>query len=134
MNWKLLFRLSLFGLAMALATVTLIPTKIEPVFWLAIFIACAWFIAKNADRQYFWHGFVLSLINCVYITAAHVIFFHTYIGNHPEMLNMNDNLPLHNHPRILMLIMGPLFGAAFGLIQGLFSFIASKLVKKQATS
>ena len=34
MKWKLIFLLSLFGLAMAFATVFWIPSMIEPVFWL----------------------------------------------------------------------------------------------------
>ena len=35
-DWKLIFRLSLFGLAMAIATVFAIPSNIEPAFWLVI--------------------------------------------------------------------------------------------------
>lgn len=40
MDWKLIFQLSLFGLAMAVATVYVIPSNIEPVFWLVIFLIC----------------------------------------------------------------------------------------------
>lgn len=32
MNWKLIVRLSLFGLAMGIATMFLIPSTIEPIF------------------------------------------------------------------------------------------------------
>ena len=35
-DWKLISRLSLFGLAMAIATVFAIPSNIEPAFWLVI--------------------------------------------------------------------------------------------------
>ncbi len=38
MNWKLILQLSMFGLAMSVATVYLIPSKIEPAFWLPIFL------------------------------------------------------------------------------------------------
>jgi len=130
MNWKLLFNLSLFGLAMAFATVSLIPSKFEPIFWLLIFFTCSWFIVKKVNGRYFLHGFVLSLINCIYIVGAHVFFFHTYIASHPEMAQMNSNLPLSTHPRLMMVIMGPVFGIFFGLIQGLIAYIMSKLVKK----
>lgn len=130
MNWKLIFQLSLFGLAMAIATVFWIPTKIEPVFWLVIFIICAYIIAKQCNGKYFLHGFCTSLVNSVWITAAHVIFFSTYIARHTEEASMSANFPLANHPRLLMAILGPLFGLAFGLILGLFAFIASKMVKK----
>jgi hypothetical protein len=37
MNWRLIAQLSLFGLAMGIATVFFIPSTIEPLFWLVIF-------------------------------------------------------------------------------------------------
>jgi hypothetical protein len=130
MNWKLIFQLSLFGLAMAVATVFWIPGNIEPVLWLPIFIFCAYIIAKKADGKYFLHGFLLSLVNCVWITSAHIIFVNVYLSHHQEELEMMGKMPMPTHPRIMMMIMGPLFGILFGLILGLFSFIAGKIVKK----
>jgi uncharacterized membrane protein len=59
------------------------------------------------------------------------VFFHkTYLANHPEMVSMSANMFLPNHPRLQMLIMGPLYGAAFGIILGVFAWVASKLIKK----
>ena len=53
MNWKLIFSLSLFGLAMALATISLIPTNVEPGCWLVIFVICARLIVEICDGQLF---------------------------------------------------------------------------------
>ena len=75
MSWKLIFALSGFGLAMAIATVFVIPSSIEPLFWLAIFVVSAWLIAKKAPGKYFLHGFCVSLVNCVWITGAHIAHF-----------------------------------------------------------
>ena len=36
MNWKLIVQLSLFGLAMGVATVFWVPSTIEPIFWLML--------------------------------------------------------------------------------------------------
>ena len=72
MNWKLIFLLSLFGLFMAVATVYFIPSNIEPFCWLAIFLFCAYMIARNTATSRFLHGLCLGLANCVWITAAHV--------------------------------------------------------------
>jgi|ERR1035437_4024378 hypothetical protein len=130
MNWKLIIGLSLFGLAMAVATVFVIPSKIEPAFWLVIFIACAYLIAKNAPGKFFLHGFVLSLANCVWITSAHILWFNTYIVNHPQEAAMSAQMPMPAHPRLMMLITGPMIGIISGLVLGLFAFIASKIVKK----
>ena len=128
MNWKLIFQLSLFGLAMAFLTVFVIPGNIELVFWLPIFIICSYFIARKAPGKYFLHGFCVSLLNSVWITSAHIIFFNTYIAGHAEEAEMMNKMPMPAHPRLMMLMVGPVFGVLFGLILGLFAFIASKIV------
>src|SRR5256885_2510438 len=114
MNWKLIFGLSLFGLAMAIATVFWIPSSIEWIFWLVIFLICAYLIAKNAPGNYFLHGFLVSVVNSVWITIAHVALFSTYVANHPEMTEMNAKLPMAEHPKRMMAILGPIFGICFG--------------------
>ena len=131
MNWKLIFYLSLYGLVMALATISWIPFKFEPVFWLIIFLICAYLIAKKCSGLYFWNGFMVSIVNSIWITAAHVLFYSTYMANHPEMAGMNANMPLQDAPRLMMSIMGPVFGAASGIVLGLFSWIASRFIGKK---
>ena len=130
MNWKLIFQLSLFGLAMAIATVFWIPSNIEPYFWLAIFIVCAYIIAKQVSSRHFLHGFFTSLVNCVWITAFHIIFFKTYLANHPQEAQMMTKMGMRIHPRLMMLLTGPVIGIVSGLVLGLFAWIASKLVRK----
>jgi uncharacterized membrane protein len=131
MNTKLIFQLSIFGLAMAFATLSLIPEKIEPVFWLAIFVVCAYVIAKRCTGKYFLHGFCVSLVNCVWITAVHAWFFKTFMANHADMVKMSAGWPMSDHPRRAMLLYGPVFGIAFGLVLGLFAFVASRIVNKK---
>lgn len=132
MNWKLIFRLSLFGLAMAIATVYWIPQKAEPFFWLVIFIICAYLIAKRCSDKYFLHGFMVSIFNCVWIVALHLILYDTYMANHADMAaQMNEKMPGQN-PRVMMLTIGPVIGIISGLVLGLFAWVASKLVKKSA--
>jgi hypothetical protein len=135
MNWKLTFQLSTFGLIMAFATISLIPETIEPAFWLAIFLFCAYVIAKVCTGKYFLHGFCVSLVNCIWITGAHMIFYSSYIAHHPSVYKMSQEHPMFpNHPRLAMLITGPFFGIASGLVLGLFAFIASKIVTKKAAT
>ena len=132
MNWKIIFQLSIFGLIMAFGTISLIPEKFEPAFWLVIFIFCAWVIAKVCPGKYFLHGFLVSMVNSVWITAANITFRQTYLAHHPKVASMNTNMPaaLAIHPQLTMALMGPIFGVMFGIILGLFSFVASKIVKK----
>ena len=134
MNWKIIFQLSVFGLIMAFATVALIPEKFEPVFWLAMFGFHAYVIVKVCPGKYFLHGFLVSMVNSVWITAVHVLFRETYVAHHPQVASIGAGLPpyLAIHPRLAMILMGPIFGLMFGIILGLFSVVASKLVKKEA--
>ena len=131
MNWKLIFQLSLFGLAMAIATVYIIPSNIEPLCWLVIFIVCAYFIARNCTEKYFMNGLFVSLVNAVWITAAHILLFDAYIANHAQQAEMMAKMPMPDRPRLMMLITGPIIGIISGLVLGLFAFIASKTMKKR---
>jgi uncharacterized membrane protein len=134
MNTKLILQLSLFGLVMAVGTVYFIPSGIEPFLWLAIFLVCAYIIAKQCTSKYFLHGFMVSLANCVWVTSAHVLLYHSYIANHAKEAAMMATGPMANHPRLMMLIMGPIVGVISGLVLGLFSWIASKIIKKPVTT
>ena len=129
MNWKLIFALSLFGLAMAVASLFGLGI-LEPLLWLLIFIICAGLIAKRAPGKYFLHGFLVSLVNSVWITAIHAAFFTTFVKNNPQMV---QGAPAGINPRILMIVMGPIVGAVLGLVAGLFAFIASKIIRKRSS-
>ncbi len=131
MNWKLIFSLSLFGLAMAFGSVYFIPENLEWVFWLIIFIICAFLIAKNAPGKYFLHGLMVSIVNSIWITIVHIMLYTTYVASHPAWLEMNARGPLAEHPKRMMAISGPIVGVVSGIVLGLFAFIASKLVKKR---
>jgi hypothetical protein len=132
MNYKLILQLSLFGLAMSVATVFWIPSNIEPVFWLLIFFICAYFIAFKCSEKYFLTGFMVSIFNCVWIIAGHILFYRTYLTNHPQEAEMMTKMPiLHHSPRLMMLITGPVIGIVSGLILGLFAFLGSKIIQKK---
>jgi len=129
MDWKLIVLLSGFGLMMAFATVFVIPSNIEPAYWLVIFLVCAYLIARRAPGRHFLHGLCVSLVNSVWITAAHVILFGQYMASHPQEAAMMKSMPVPESPRLMMVLFGPIFGSIFGLILGLFAFLAGKFVK-----
>ncbi|PTQ95685.1 hypothetical protein C8P68_105192 [Mucilaginibacter yixingensis] len=131
-NLRLCFLLSLFGLAMALATISFIPTQTEWMFWLPIFLVCAIIIARRAPGKYFWHGMITCLLNCVWITGLHLSFFDTYTAHHPDMAAMQPKSGYFAvHPRQMMLMVGPFVGIASGIILGLFSVIAGAIFKSK---
>jgi hypothetical protein len=132
MNWKLILQLSLFGLAMGIGTVFVIASQVEPYFWVAIFLVCAYVIAKRAPGRYFLHGLLVSVVNSVWITGFHVLLFRQYIGSHAQEAAMMASMPLVRHPRLLMLLTGPVVGLVSGIVLGLFAAIAGKFVARPA--
>ncbi|PYR94618.1 MAG: hypothetical protein DMF84_05470 [Acidobacteria bacterium] len=128
MNWKLVLQLSLFGLAMGVATVFVIPSNIEPMFWLVIFIICGYIIARRAPGRYFLHGLMVSIVNSVWITSAHVLLFDSYVANHPREAEMMTRMPLA--PKVMMVVTGPVVGVVSGLVLGLFAVLARTIVRR----
>jgi hypothetical protein len=129
MNWKLIFQLSLFGLAMGIGTVFVIPSTVEPFLWLAIFLICAYVLASTGVAHPFLHGLAIGIVNSVWVTSSHVLLFTQYVANHAKEMEMMKTMPMSDRPRILMAIMGPLIGIVSGIVLGVFALVASKLMK-----
>jgi hypothetical protein len=114
---------------MGIATVFLIPSKIEPAFWLVIFLICAYLIAKGSPTKLFLHGLLLGLANSVWITSAHVLLFDSYVARHAQEAAMMQSMPLPTSPGLMMALIGPVVGLISGVVLGLFALAAGKLVK-----
>jgi len=129
-NWKLVFLLSLFGLAMAFGTVYVVPANVEPLVWLVIFVICAWVIARRAPGLPFVHGLMVGIVNSVWITAAHVALFDAYLARHPREAEMMKSMPANVPPRVLVACIGPLAGVISGVVIGLFAMVAWWLMRR----
>jgi hypothetical protein len=127
MNWRLLLYLSLFGFIMAIATISFLPQTFEYIVWPFIFSFCAYSIAKKCDDRFFIHGFMLSIINCIYIVAFHTAFFDAYSASHADAIAM---LPKGPSPRAMSAAMGVVAGVISGIVQGIFCITAAKMMKK----
>jgi hypothetical protein len=130
MDWKLILQLSLFGLAMGIATVFVIPQNIEPAFWLVIFLICAYVIARARPAARFVHGLWLGLVNSVWIIAAHLAFFDRYVAGHPQEAAMLKSMP--GSPQLMMAVTGLMVGLISGIVIGLLALAAGKLIKQPA--
>jgi hypothetical protein len=129
MNWKLIFVLSLFGLAMGVLTVFVIPSKVEPVFWLAIFCLSAFLIARDRATGHFVHGLMVGIVNSVWVTCTQIVLLHQYIAHHPKEVEMMKSMPFPDSPRVMMVLTGPMIGVISGCVLGLFAYVAGKFVK-----
>jgi hypothetical protein len=123
MSWKLILSLSLFGLAMAIATVYVIPSDAEPAFWLPIFAISALVVARRAPGQFFLHGFFVGLTNWIWVAGAHIILSDTYLARHVQETAGLKTIPL---PDILRRYDLPIPGAS-GIVIGLLSWVASRI-------
>src|SRR5207237_4757013 len=134
MNWKLVLQLSLFGLAMGIGTVFVIPSTIEPFCWLAIFLICAYVIGSRGVAHPFLHGLAIGIMNSVWVTGSHVLLFNQYVANHAKEMEMMKSMPMSDSPRVMMVMMGPIIGVLSGLVLGLFALVASKIMGSRARS
>ncbi len=128
MNWKLVAQLSGFGLIMAVCTIALIPTTIEPACWVVVFLLSAYAIGRAGTGAPFVHGVLTGLANCVWVTGAHVIFARTYLAHHTQEAQMMARGPLAHHPRLMMLLTGPVIGLVSGVIIGLLALAAARFL------
>ena len=134
MNWKLIFLLSLVGAAMAVLTVSVIPSTVEPIIWLAIFFGYAWIITNRVPKgKYFLHAFLVSVLNGVWIGLIHAALHDTYLANHVDEAKQFANTPWGDSATS-MIWMGPIFGAIFGVISGLISMLVGKVRKSKAAT
>ncbi|HKF51671.1 MAG TPA: hypothetical protein VKB26_05125 [Candidatus Acidoferrales bacterium] len=129
MNWKLIFGLSLFGLAMAFGTVFAISPRVEPFFWLVIFVICAFVIARQAALRPFVHGLLLGIANSVWIIGAHLLFFNRYLAGHPQEATMMSSSHAALPPKLLMAIVGPVIGVVSGVVIGVLAYVVAKVLK-----
>jgi hypothetical protein len=134
MNWKIIFLLSLFGLAMGIATVFVIPSNIEPLFWLVIFVISAFVIARATASRHFLHGLLVGIVNSVWITGAHILFVNQYLANHAKEAAMMQSMPRPDSPRLMMALVGPIAGLVSGAVIGILAFIAGKLLKPRLSA
>jgi len=132
MNWKLIAQLSVFGLVMGVLTVFVVPSTVEPFFWLVVFIISSWLIATRCAGSYFVHGVLTGIANSVWVTSAHVLLFRQYVARHQAELASMASMPLSTHPRILMAAIGPVIGVISGIVIGLFAVAAHKIVSLRA--
>jgi hypothetical protein len=132
MNWKLVGQLSLFGLAMGFATVYFIPSKIEPAFWLPIFLVSAWMIARAGTGRPLLHGVALGVANSAWITSAHILLVQDYLATHPAEAEMMKSMPLPDSPRLMMAMTGSVIGVVSGLVIGLLAVMATRLLKARS--
>ncbi len=109
MRWSLVLSLSMFGLAMALGTIGVIPSRLAGLLWIAIFLITSFIIARRAHGRFFLHGFLVGLVNWFWVTASHVMFYSVYVAHNASDIATRQAYSLPAMPAPMAAGIGPAF-------------------------
>ena len=117
MNWKLIFKLSLFGVLIGLLTTFFIRTEIEMWFWLGAYAISVAVIIKNTAKYRFGHAWMVALLGGVWSGVIHGLLITWYSVLHLDEMLLMAGLPIS--PRFIVMLIGPAIGAFMGISLGM---------------
>ncbi|MGH9966251.1 MAG: hypothetical protein ACREBG_00240 [Pyrinomonadaceae bacterium] len=132
MNWRLVSSLSVFGVAMGVASVLGLTKGLEPVMWPIIGIFCAIWIARKARQKYLLHGFFAGLLAGGIAPLIQALLFSTYTANNPRVAEGLKDLPAGFSPQSFFFVLVPIIAVLSGLVLGLLSWVTGKIVRSHA--
>ena len=134
MNLRLVACLSCFGVVLGVASVLgVIHPGQERWFWLVTAVVSIIVIARAAPGRYFMHGFLVGLFAGMLAPLIQGLAFNSFLAHNPSADEAFKRLPASIPPRVLVICTAPVLGIATGLILGLFTWLAGKLMgRKQA--
>lgn len=127
MNWGLVLRLSPLGLAMGLGTLFATPASIEPACRLITSLLCAYFVARHCNDEWFLNGFVIGIVNSIWVTSVHILFFVQYMSGHDSETELVRAIPPPHFPRLMLVATGAAIGILTGILIGVLSSLAARL-------
>ncbi len=116
--------LSLFGPAMALASILGWLGSLEGYLWLAIALLAATAISREAPGRHFLHGLLAGAIGGAGAVLLQSMMFDTYLANNPSRVADLGRMQAGMEPRLFVLVLSPIIGIASGLVLGLLSLLA----------
>lgn len=131
MNWKIVFLLSGFGLAMGAASVLGLTTGIELWLWLAIGVICVAVLLRRVHGKPGLHGFFVGLIGGGIAPVVQSLMFPTYMANNPELQANFAQVPGGLEPRYFVLLLAPVAGVVSGAVLGTASWLMGRLVARR---
>lgn len=126
MDWRLILGLSSSGLLIGAAATLGWTRGIEGFLWLGIGLLCALVLALRQPERLFAHAFRVGLIATLLAAGVEALFFPWYVQHYPEFRNPANQPPLD--PRLFLLFISPLTGAASGAVLGFLTLIADGLL------
>lgn len=131
MRWRLILTLSLFGVAMGVASVLGFTGRLEPLFWLIIGIFCAVVIGRTPARH-FRHGFMVGLLAGAFAPLIQALLFESYAANSPEITESFKQIPGGLSARTFILLTMPVISLLSGVVLGLLALVAGRLLTRKS--
>ncbi len=105
---------------------------VEGWLWLALCIFCAGWMGTQLAERRFLHGFLTGLISGAVAPVIQALFFSTYVANNPEFSQAAAQLPPGISPRIITVVAIPLGGLLSGVVLGLLTMLAGRLLYRKS--
>jgi hypothetical protein len=128
MDWRLIAQLSALGLLMGAGSVLGATGQAEPVLWLAVAVVSALTVASKAPAAPYRHGFLIGVLSVLIASLVEQVFFEAYMANNPVRAELFSRLPGSLGPRTYILLLTPVFAATFGILWGVLSWWAARLL------
>lgn len=133
MRWKKVLSWSCSGVFMGLASIMGWTQGLELVLWIAIYVACAMAVGRTVPERHFQHGAIIGLLMGGLASGLQALFFDTYAANDPKILEQTQELPGGISPRAFFFMLAPLSAVVSGLMLGLLTWGAGKLLSRGAS-
>lgn len=134
LNWRLIGALSTFGpLVGALVVLGVFPNGSESYAWLVYSIAVA-FIAVVRTANPFWNAAVTGFVSGASATLVQGLFVDTFLANNPWVAERFAEAPEQFNFQYFVLMLVPFIGIASGLLVGLLTHLAGRVVRRNGGS
>lgn len=132
MNFRLVFMLSLTGVAVALATTTgLLHRGVETIVWLALCVVLSVLVALRAPSRPFVHGLFVGLLSAVLCQLVQAAMLDRYLANNPSAAEDWKRLPPGMSPRVVLVVLSPVIGAIYGVVIGTLAWLIARFVRRR---
>lgn len=131
MNWKLILNCSPLAVLMGIASLFGFTRGIEWVLWLIIAIVVAFLVARRTPSHLLPTGLMIGLTMGIINAIIQTAFFSAYLESNPDAAEQFAQAPGGLDGRIIVMVSGPFIGLLYGLVLGLFCFIAGRIVQRE---
>jgi hypothetical protein len=131
LNWRVILIVSSAGLVMGVLSLYDVTGGSTSLYWLALGLLSALWIARRAAKRYFWNGFAAGALAAILNALVQVLFYPTYAAHHTALFESAAAPTPVAVQRLVLLMVTPVAALISGSIIGLLSLAAGKFVQRK---